>query len=779
MADEALLWETFWHHVANTDGLDFTLTGSAVPGSGALTVVHHQTLYLAATLCLTLGSIFSRLARECLTPAFASLSDRARALALSSLHMDNEACFRALPKQAHLTSAQYTAVLTNREALRSCRASRQWGPATEELRSLCSPAFLMFLVWAGSPVVDPVLDFLYAFAQDSTSFVTPWLDCPTPYVDHLSFKAIHDRMDTVRSNSHLRTPAHKLSHLAERAVETLTILLKTVFLAAGECVNIPATELFSENIVRPTFAAVIATPTPQLPANTSLASLAQVSSELPTCSSLPRYTPNFIPEHNAQWFRSANYHFNNLHFPAETAARGDASAERVWHDYSCNVLRARSLCTQLSEQQVITHLSQHFQRAEPHFAVSEECRTQPGCTVVNWLTALREFFFTNQQFRYNIELAWERYRIGHARDFNELIHHIRVYYQLIFLDYTELPGKMTLHDFAWYLFEKMQHLLSPDCKTELAKTVQLCIPLSGVLEQMQLHLRTQATATTALELDPAHSFVSWCLKQLKFARETANTTRRYATVQDTRTTVDYAQLSTRTSATPSTTAGAAATKGPGHRRQACLNSDQPTGTQIAPLVQNAPATASPSTGPITRQSLPADVRESINRKGRPLTDSALRGIAARLPQWMNQLILHELDNPGKPDTLHGLTRAYSDARKPSYRLATSPLSCSQYLLKSYLIFNRPLCSICPHDGGSDRRHVAADCPELKKHCPAALQTFLANPANAGKGFLAVEPGQPIPHGTATTKRKCDSTPAVPQPPAATHASKRPKPANIR
>lgn len=776
MADEALLWDTFWHHVATTEGVDYTLTGSAVPGSGALTILHHQTYHLAITLCLTLGNIFSRLAKECLTPAFASFSDRARALALTSLELDDQPCFRALPKIGHLTSAQYSAILNNREALRSCRVSRQWGPKTQQMRDLVCPAFLMLLTWAGTPIVDPILDFLYAFSGDSTAFVEPWLDCPTPYVNHFSFKAIQDRMDALRNNSHLRTPAHKLAQLADRAVDTLTVLLKTVFLAAGECINIPSTELFSDNLVRPPFAAVIATPVPQLPSNSAPAPLAQVSSELPSCSSLPSYTPNFAPDHNAQWFRSASYHFSNLRFPTDTVARGDASAERIWHEYACNVLRARALCLQLSEHQVISHLSQEFQRADPHFAVSEECCTRPSCTVVTWLGALREFFFTNQQFRHNIELAWQQYRVGQAKDFNELVHHIRIYYQLIFLDYPDLPGRMTLHDFAWHLFEKMQHLLSPACKSELARTVQLCIPLSGVLEQMQLHLRTQTMASTALELDPAHSFVSWCLKQLKFARETANTSRRYATIQDARVTVDYAQLSTRGTTAPTPPAPS---KGPGTRRTACINSGQPAKTQPNQFMQSSSATPNLGSGPITKQTLPSDVRDSINRKGRPLSESALRGIAARLPPWLNQLITHELDNPGKPDTLHGLARAYSDARKPEYRLATNPLSFSQYLLKSYLIYTKPLCSICPHSGGSDRRHTAADCPEVAQHCPEALKAFLSNPINTGKGFLAVEPGKPIPQDAAPTKRRYDPKSAAPETPAATEPAKRHRPANIR
>lgn len=787
MADPAS-WEAYWDQVSNSAGQDYSLTGSAIPGSGALTPAHHQNLHLTVVLCLTLANIFSRLVKDCLSPAFASLSDRARALALSALQLDDaELCFRALPKIGHLTSAQYSAVLGNREDLRRCRISRQWGPKDEPMRHLCCPAFLMFLVWVGAPIADPILDFVFAYALSNTSFVEPWLDCPTPYVHHISFKAIQDRLEALRNNDVHRTPANKLACLAEAASATSKVLLRTLYMAAGECVNIPATELFVDNIAKPLFAGIIATAAPQLPATTTALPTGQVISELPICSSLPGYSPNFTPDHNPQWFRSATYHFSSLRFPTDVVARGDASAERAWHEYACNVLRARVICMQLSEQQVISHISQDFQRSDPHFAISEDCRVQTGCTVLFWLSALREFFFTNKQFRHNIELAWQQYRVGHARDFNELIHHVRVYYQLIFLDYPTLPGKMTLHDFAWHLFEKMQHFLSGACRTELARTAQLCVPLSGVLEQMQLHLQDRIMVSTALEADPAHVFVTWCLKQLKLARETANKTRQYATIPDTRTTIDYAHLTGRQAPSAPASTGPTSNnntdRGRRGRPTALINSGRPTNSSV----QTPSATTSSDTDPLTRRNLPADIRESIGRKGRPLTETQLREIARRLVPWMSTLLLHELDHPGAGDTLHGLARAYSDARKPSYRLATTPLAFCQYLLKSHLIYTRPLCSICPHgDGTTDRRHTVADCPEARQHCPGPLATFLANPVNTGKSFMAVEPGQPIPADTVRPRRdRCDPRPAASPAPAATHATpaaqatKRQRPANIR
>ena len=59
-------------------------------------------------------------------------------------------------------------------------------------------------------------------------------------------------------------------------------------------------------------------------------------------------------------------------------------------------------------------------------------------------------------------------------------------------------GRSGMHDFAWHLSEKMQHLLSAACRSELARTVQLYVPLSSMLQQMQAHLRVQATSSTSL-----------------------------------------------------------------------------------------------------------------------------------------------------------------------------------------------------------------------------------------------------------------------------------------
>lgn len=787
MAEQPIAWGALWALVSNLDGQDYTLTGETIPGAAALTREQLQTIHLSVVLALTLGSIFSRLARDCLSPAFTSFSDRARALSQGALQLeDTHNSFRALPRTGHHTPAQYSTILANRDELQHCQATRNWGPSNEQLKDLCSPAFLMFLIWVGSPIVDPILELQYAFALDQMALIDAWLDCPTPYVNQVSFTAIGYRIDAIRGDNRLRTPAQQLANIAERATETMTALLRVVLAAATGCINISGQELFIDNIIKPTFAAVVSTAVPMLPSvNPAAPCNQQVSSELPATSSLPAYLPNFSDDTNPQWFRSATYHFSNLAFPLESLSRGDASAEHVWHEYTCNVLRVRILCMHLSEQQVITHLSQSFKRADPHFVASEELRCQPSCTLLLWLSGLRDFFFTNQQFRHNIELAWRKYRVGTARDFNELIHHIRTYYQLIFLDYNTLPGKMTLYDFAWHLFEKIQHLLSPECKSELARVVQQYVPLAGVLERMQTCLRVQAMHSLTLEADPAYQFVTWCIAQLRTARETANTTRRYATLPDPRVTTDFARLHPNSCTTPTPAPpGTRSTSKP--TRIALANSDASNRADAISKggkhLQNRtiPARHDPSR-PLDRTNLPTELKDSLHRRGPPLTEADIRGLLHRLPPWMAAMLTHELDHPGQPDTLHGVVKAYVNAKKPTYRLPATALTICLALLKSYLIHARPMCLLCPHDSTCDRRHFVDACPEVLQHCRPALEAFRANVANAGKGFLAVQPGQPIPQDVVKPRKDRYAPPSgAPPPPAAPKpGAKRERPAHIR
>ena len=74
-----------------------------------------------------------------------------------------------------------------------------------------------------------------------------------------------------------------------------------------------------------------------------------------------------------------------------------------------------------------------------------------------------------------------------------------------FLDYRELSGDMSQQDFAWHLFEKMQYLMSQQCKSALGMTLQMYIPHSDLLKQMHLHL-SPAHAWSTPKADTASQF---------------------------------------------------------------------------------------------------------------------------------------------------------------------------------------------------------------------------------------------------------------------------------
>ena len=163
----------------------------------------------------------------------------------------------------------------------------------------------------------------------------------------------------------------------------------------------------------------------------------------------------------------------------------------------------------LSESQVIKHLSKGYPRDAMHFQTAIEKAQTDGCTVRDWLDTIRDFFFTNGQFRMHIEGSWSKYRAGQATSFNDLIHHIRIYYQLIFIDYAALPGKMTLQDFAWNLFDKLQHLMSHECTSELSLTVKKFVPQSELLNKLASHLDNSHTWSTARANAQALEFTTW------------------------------------------------------------------------------------------------------------------------------------------------------------------------------------------------------------------------------------------------------------------------------
>ena len=156
----------------------------------------------------------------------------------------------------------------------------------------------------------------------------------------------------IRAKGTFSTPVQVMVHLAEKVIDILDPVAQGIFTAPA---FIPVMhEKLTNAIRRATPSVATASPAAQFK---DLVQQHQVLSPLTTHSSLPSYEPNFSYEKNVEWFRTAQYHFSTLIFPQDALERGDASAKRSWHQYACDVRHARSLCLNLSEAQVIRHLS--------------------------------------------------------------------------------------------------------------------------------------------------------------------------------------------------------------------------------------------------------------------------------------------------------------------------------------------------------------------------------------------------------------------------------------
>ena len=97
--------------------------------------------------------------------------------------------------------------------------------------------------------------------------------------------------------------------------------------------------------------------------------------------------------------------FDNIRMPAAAALRGDPLAELIWHRYVADILHARMKCMNLSENQVIQHLSQEIHREHQHFVFAQEAAANQLCTVRQWLDRIHDFYFTSGAFRHKLEHA--------------------------------------------------------------------------------------------------------------------------------------------------------------------------------------------------------------------------------------------------------------------------------------------------------------------------------------------------------------------------------------
>ena len=202
--------------------------------------------------------------------------------------------------------------------------------------------------------------------------------------------------------------------------------------------------------------------------------------------------------------------FDNIRMPAAAALRGDGLAELIWHRDVADILHARMKCMNLSENQVIQHLSQKIHGQHQHFVCAQEAAANQLCTVRQWLHRIHDFYFPSGAFRYKLEHAWTQYQSTNATDFNDLIHHIKTYDQMIFLHYAHLAGKSQLLDFARILFSKIHYLMQPGCTT----TLRMFLPLSNLVSKMQTVLTPAQNLSRFKADESAKAFISWIIQQL-------------------------------------------------------------------------------------------------------------------------------------------------------------------------------------------------------------------------------------------------------------------------
>lgn len=745
-APVALTYGAFTARIKRRDDQQFAYPNAALEGFDDLLLSQKYTVIDTVSFCLTLARVLRLLMAKTAPTSdqLEALTDTARTFAPLTAGQTPLPPFTTLVRRTGNLNT-FKAKVTE-EAATTC--TKDWGPPAGAVKDLLSPACMLLYVWFGRTYANPILDFVYAMCAEQQEWPRAWLECAAKYTKTSNAELDHDLQAAEALSNRTRGFANQAAvvvHLASKALHILERLGEGIFQAPTFLLNISSDELLA-CIFRASPADVAAAAARQY---TTLIQHNQVLTPLPTQSSLPSYEPNFVDETNAQWFRTAQYHFSSLKFPQDALERGDATAERVWHQYVCEVRHARSLCLNLSEAQVIRHLSMSFTRSAMHYQTSIEKAQTPNCTVTDWLDAIRDFFFTNGLFRHHIEQAWQTYKAGQASDFNDLVHHIRTYYQLIFLDYPKLSGDMSIQDFAWHLFEKMQYLMSQTCKSPLGVTLQMYIPHSDLLKQMHLHLSHAHAKSNDKASAAGVSFIVWCIEQLHVAKASANAAQRYSSASYLPAPgVDYAAL-VHKPALP-------ATRQPWKRlkindqpvpppaprntqpRVALVNISDDRGRDQPPqFVQNP--TASPSRKP--HNPFPDLVQISLcgdERRQRAYLERAFQH--SLVPPFLREAYVFEKNNECQPGTLAHL----GSLLRLKYFVPATSIAVAFFLLRSYFLHSVRMCWVCPHVKGgnpADRQHAAIDCPVVIAQLRQANIDIapIAAAMNRNKAFYAHDP----------------------------------------
>ena len=681
-------------------GCDFTLDDSAIPGITAAQRSDLECFRQALAIFYTLCSLLAANAEAVALASFTQLSEDARSILLTYEVDTPRQPFQSL--QAKSNVADLAAALKPENGSTICSAN--WGPpaAAACIRNLLCPIGLFLFVWLGDEFAAPMLSLAYAFTQSHESFNIAFLKSPVE-TRKLQLLSLKQKAAAVRAIPGVTSPGGAVCHLAKLAHTSMVAVAQAVYHAARE--NNIAHASFIDSIQGINISEAVRAPAQQYIHCTSSEDR-KVMPLLPTRPSLPEYMPNFMNDAQSSWFRNAQYMFDNIRMPAAAALRGDPLAELIWHRYVSDVLHARMKCMNLSEHQIIQHLSQKIHREHQHFVCAQESASDPLCTVRQWLDTIRDFYFTSGAFRHKLEHAWTRYQATNATDFNDLIHHIKTYYQMIFLDYAHLAGRSQLLDFAWILFSKIQALMQPTCMTVVANTLRMFLPLSNLVSKMQI-LLTPAQNLSRFEADEAaKEFVTWVIQQLQQVRESANTALRYTNL-DTEVNVDFARLGKpkqqhQNNHPPLQAAAAVASGKPQHNRKSGMQQNQSGRAKNATPNQSRPAMV-PRLKEMVNSASDVDLLTWAHTL-LELTDETVPSTA----KDTLRVLLHT-----GPHTFHEALASVSSSLPPHMPITQADII--RQFIKMTFLFHRKQCIFCPDNkvNPTIARHDAVDCPSLK------------------------------------------------------------------
>jgi hypothetical protein len=626
-----------------------------------------------------------------------------------------------------------------------------WSTATGDsiIHGLMSKAVRLFMLWMGLPLALPLYAMTYCLASSCDVWLTLLSET------HIAYPGAKSEPATVIEavqGAEGSTPAETLRFFAANTNQLLSTFLRAVASAAGTNFNaifpqdLPV--LLAEDFS--TLTTPLLTPKPPMQA--------QVSSLLTSKPLLSDAPTNFAASTHTQWFKVAEYHFDKVNLPFQALETGDVASELKWHQFSSEVLRKRASCIALSERQVIEHLARPIHRNTMLHKVYSTCLENDKCTVSDFLTAVRDFYFPNGQFRIHVERGWTQLRVGSIAEFNDLLHHIRMYFQLIFTEYAWMRGQMTRHDFARHLFDKLQHLVT-ECHSTLAKTIQKFFPLAELLDKFSIHLdQTMLWSPERVESE-ATAFVQWSMERLQKAKMAANTANLYKTTATTLTSsIDFASSVKPKPARAQPTSlvsqgGSYASRGRGRGRGRGYDRSHSSGrgwsqqraVQTASVQFSSPATTGLPPPPHGRASSIAggrDLRVFHDMKPGKLSKEQKEQyieqfLKSPIPETdeAKSMIIHERSAP-LGQTLHGLAAALRDQGE-RVGFIPDPIGISFQLVLAYHFHNPSCCFVCnsKQSPPGDRMHSVAECPTANRLLPRAqIEEFLRHPANADKGW---------------------------------------------